>query len=41
MARKLADVLQQSGSPTPFQAGGKAPEKIVDREIKKEPCPRA
>lgn len=41
MAKKLADVLQQSGSPINFQAGGNAPEKIVDREVSKQPCPRA
>ncbi len=40
MARKLADVLEQSGSPINFRAGGEAPANIVDREIKKQPCPR-
>ncbi len=41
MPKKLADVLEQSGSPINFQAGGKAPEETVDREIREEPCPRA
>jgi 4-hydroxyphenylacetate decarboxylase large subunit len=41
MARKLAEVLEQSGIPINFQAGGKAPETITDREVKKEPSPRA
>ncbi len=41
MPRNLADVLAQSGSPINFQAGGQAPKTIVDREVQKEPCPRA
>ncbi len=40
MARKLAEVLEQSGIPINFQAGGEAPEKIVDREVSKEPSTR-
>ena len=41
MPKTLAEVLQQSGMPIHLQAGGKAPDKIVDREIKKSPTPRA
>lgn len=38
---KLADILAAKGLPINFQAGGTAPEKLVDREIKKEPTERA
>ncbi|WP_027623090.1 4-hydroxyphenylacetate decarboxylase large subunit [Clostridium lundense] len=38
---KLAEILAAKGLPINFQAGGKAPEEMVDREIKKEPTPRA
>ena len=41
MTRTLAEVLEQSGIPIRLQAGGKAPDAVVDREVKKEPCPRA
>ncbi|MFC2038031.1 pyruvate formate lyase family protein, partial [Chloroflexota bacterium] len=41
MGKKLADVLEQSGMPLHFQAGGLAPEELVDREVKREPGPRA
>ncbi len=41
MGKKLADVLERSGVPIHPQVGGKAPDHIVDREVKKEPCPRA
>lgn len=41
MSKKLADVLDQSGVPIQLQSGGKAREVAVDREVKKEPCPRA
>ena len=41
MTRTLAEVLEQSGTPIRLQAGGKAPDTAVDREVKKEPCPRA
>lgn len=38
---KLADILAAKGLPINFQAGGKAPEEMVDREVKKEPTLRA
>jgi 4-hydroxyphenylacetate decarboxylase large subunit len=41
MTRTLAEVLEQSGIPIRLQAGGKAPDTVVDREVKKEPCLRA
>jgi len=37
---KLEEVLAEKGIPINFQYGGKSPEKMVDREIKREPCPR-
>src|SRR5512143_721449 len=40
-AKTFAEVLEQSGMPIHLQAGGKAPDAVVDREVKKEPCPRA
>lgn len=40
-ATKLADILAEKGLSLNYQAGGKAPEEMVDREIKKEPGPRA
>ena len=41
MGKKLADVLEQAGMPLHFQAGGAAPEELVEREVKQEPGPRA
>lgn len=41
MGRKLAEVLEQSGIPISFQSGGQAPITITDREVKREPSPRA
>ncbi|MFC2036662.1 4-hydroxyphenylacetate decarboxylase large subunit [Chloroflexota bacterium] len=41
MGKTLAEVLEQSGMPLHFQAGGLAPEELVDREVKREPSPRA
>ncbi len=41
MTTKLADLLEKSGVPLHSQSGGMAPDGIVDREVKKEPCPRA
>jgi 4-hydroxyphenylacetate decarboxylase large subunit len=41
MGKKLAEVLEQSGMPLHFQAGGLAPEELVEREVKREPGPRA
>lgn len=38
---KLADILAAKGLPINFQAGGTAPEELVDREVKKEPTERA
>ncbi|WP_097027402.1 4-hydroxyphenylacetate decarboxylase large subunit [Clostridium peptidivorans] len=39
--KKLADILAGKGLPINFQAGGTAPEELVDREVKKEPSERA
>ncbi len=36
--KTLHDALEHSGA---SQAAGQTPEKIVDREVKKAPCPRA
>jgi len=41
MGKKLAEVLAESGIPMSFEAGGKASDQVMDREIEKEPCPRA
>ena len=42
MARELTELLvEESGIPIDTQAGGKAPDTVVDREVNKEPCPRA
>ena len=41
MARKLGELLEESGTSLHSQSGGKAPDEVVDREVKKEPCPRA
>ncbi|SMB98640.1 4-hydroxyphenylacetate decarboxylase subunit B [Thermanaeromonas toyohensis ToBE] len=41
MPKKLADILKEKGIPLSFQYGGQAPEEMVDREIKKNPSPRA
>lgn len=40
MARKLVDILEEKGMSLNLQYGGKAPEELVDREVKKEPFPR-
>ncbi|QNB46170.1 4-hydroxyphenylacetate decarboxylase large subunit [Thermanaerosceptrum fracticalcis] len=40
MVKKLADILAEKGLDINFQYGGKAPEEMVGREIKKEPFPR-
>ncbi|MCX8062609.1 MAG: hypothetical protein N3D16_08505, partial [Anaerolineales bacterium] len=40
VTRSLADILQEKGIPISFQYG-KAPEEMVDREVKREPTPRA
>jgi 4-hydroxyphenylacetate decarboxylase large subunit len=41
MGKKLAKVLEQAGMPLHFQAGGLAPEELVEREVRREPGPRA
>ena len=41
MARELAELLEESGIPVDSQAGGKAPDTVVHREVNKEPCARA
>jgi len=40
MAKTLKAVLDDAGIPMDFQAGGLAPEGLMDREIKREPHPR-
>ena len=39
--RKLSEILAEKGLPINFEFGGEAPEEAVDREVKKEPTPRA
>ena len=41
MSKKFSQVLEESGIPLSFQACGTAPEKVLDREEHREPCPRA
>jgi 4-hydroxyphenylacetate decarboxylase large subunit len=41
MGKKLAEVLEQAEVPLHFQAGGQAPQELVEREVKREPGPRA
>ncbi|MGB7554306.1 MAG: 4-hydroxyphenylacetate decarboxylase large subunit [Candidatus Korobacteraceae bacterium] len=41
MARKLAELLEESGIPSNSQADDKAPDTVVHREVNKEPCARA
>ncbi|MGB8886237.1 MAG: hypothetical protein WCC87_05905 [Candidatus Korobacteraceae bacterium] len=41
MSRKFVELLEESGIPLHSQSGGTAPDRIVDREPKNEPCPRA
>ncbi len=41
MGKKLSQVMEESGIPLHFQACGAASEKVIDREVKREPCPRA
>lgn len=41
MGKRLSRVLEESGLPMDFQAGGEAPSGVVDREVKREPGPRA
>lgn len=39
--KTLEEILKEKGIPIQFQYGGEAPDKMVDREIKKEPTKRA
>jgi 4-hydroxyphenylacetate decarboxylase large subunit len=41
MGKKLSEVLEQSGLSMNFEAGGAAPEGVVEREVAQQPCPRA
>jgi len=41
MSKTFSQVLEESGIPLSFQACGTAPEKVIDREEQREPCPRA
>jgi len=41
MSKKLSQVLAESGIPLDYQAGGTPPEETTDREVKREPTPRA
>ena len=41
MSRKLSQVLEESGLPLHFEACGEAPAEVADREVKREPGPRA
>jgi 4-hydroxyphenylacetate decarboxylase large subunit len=41
MGKKLTEVLAESGMAMNYEVGGQAPEEITEREIQKEPCPRA
>jgi 4-hydroxyphenylacetate decarboxylase large subunit len=41
MGKKLADVLEQSGLAMNFEAGGQAPETLVEREVNQQPSTRA
>jgi len=41
VSKKLSQVLEESGFSLDYQAGGKAPEQIVDREVHRSPCARA
>ncbi len=41
MNKKLSQVLEESGIPLDFQAGGVAPDGVADREVNRQPGPRA
>jgi 4-hydroxyphenylacetate decarboxylase large subunit len=41
MSKRLSQVLEESGIPLDYQAGGSPPEETTDREVKREPTPRA
>lgn len=40
MPKTLKEVLAQAGIPMDFQAGGRSPEGLTDREVRREPHPR-
>ena len=40
MAKKLKEIMTESGQSLEFQSGGQAPDTMVDREVRKEPHPR-
>ncbi|MBU1096459.1 MAG: 4-hydroxyphenylacetate decarboxylase large subunit [Bacteroidetes bacterium] len=40
MAKKLKEVLESAGISMDLQSGGKAPDQLTDREVKREPHPR-
>jgi 4-hydroxyphenylacetate decarboxylase large subunit len=41
VSKSLSQVLEESGIPLDYQAGGAPPEETTDREVKREPSPRA
>jgi 4-hydroxyphenylacetate decarboxylase large subunit len=41
VSKKLSQVLEESGIPLDYQAYGTPPEETTDREVKREPSPRA
>ena len=41
MGKKLSQVLEETGLPLDFEACGEAPEEVLDREVRREPGPRA
>lgn len=41
MAKTLSEILEEKGLPIRYQYGGEAPDMMVEREVKKEPTPRA
>jgi len=41
MSKKLSQVLEESGIPLDYQACGTPPEETTEREVKREPTPRA
>lgn len=41
MGKKLSEVLEESGLPMNLESGGKSSDTITNREVNKEPCPRA
>lgn len=40
MAKKLKDIMAESGKSLEYQYGGEAPDNLTDREVKREPHPR-